>query len=322
MIYSKIIDLLHFLKMSLLQVFEETCDSSIADSTYRTYEYGYSRYLKVIQNINEADPPEPVTLKNVQLFCAHRKLSDITYNTLCNELSSISYYCKQNGWQDVTRDVSIQKFKKGFVRLTGAGSCPYAVQGLSIEQIKDLLNIIDYDDIKEIFTGCHIIIQFFGIMRISEVLSLKNKDITYFTDIEGKEGVKIFIKKTKTDQDGVGRLVTIFANDDMPQKINLIKMIHNEQAPEKFLFLNERTQKPFSQHCMRNRFLTLLLKAGMIDERYSTHSLRKGGANHLAKHHAAIESIKYQGGWESSRFLLYTAFDDIQTAADIKDKFN
>ena len=162
----------------------------------------------------------------------------------------------------------------------------------------------------------HIIIQYYGILRINEVVNLKNKDFQFFED-----KVRIHIGKSKTDQIGIGRTITIFEDEDLPiSTLETIYALYDGESPDSYYF-KSKTGRFISESTMRNRFDRILEKAHIEDEKLSTHSLRKGGAVRLAQNHVGVDPIKYQGGWKSPVFLKYTAFDQEMTEEAIKNKF-
>ena len=253
----------------LLDIFQNTMESCIAPSTIKAYESHYKTYLNIITQIKGADPPEPVSERNIKLFLGFRKSTGISYNTIMADITSIGYYCRKNGWKDVTDLSFIQQFKKGTRRMMLAGTNPNAKTPISKNQLIRLASVFDPKKFNDFQTFAHIFIQYYGILRVSEVIQLKNKDFSFFED-----RVVIHIVKTKTDQIGVGRQVTIHKDNEIPILLDIIKNVHKENDPEGY-YLKSKNGCSLSKVTLRRRFMKILMRAGITNDTLSTHLYAK-----------------------------------------------
>lgn len=299
----------------LLESFNETLMNTVTQTTYKMYQSRYNKYIKTISTIQGSDPPEPVTSLNLKLYLEYRKQNGKTFNSICADISAIGYFCRANNFFDVTTESFVSQFKKGTKRLLKAGTNPNAKIPLTKEELKLIIQKSDLSKLKNLQICAHSIIQYFGVLRVSEVANLKNVDFNFKED-----HVIIHISYTKTDQTGVGRNITIYTDSDITNNITIIKSLHRPENPYSFYFISNKGN-PLTVDTLRRRFKIMLYQLGIDTKNKSTHSLRKGGAHRLALNHTEINAIKYQGGWKSPVFLKYTEFNEKDTSEEIKGKF-
>lgn len=144
----------------LLREFNETTECCIAESSKAVYQSRYNNYLKIIASIPGADPPEPVTEKNLKLFLVKRQKDGLSYNTIVSEISAIGYYCRKNSWADVTQESFVKEFKKGLMRKLQTGVNPHASDPIKKEDLIKMIEVANLEKKTELETAAHIIIQF------------------------------------------------------------------------------------------------------------------------------------------------------------------
>ena len=65
--------------------------------------------------------------------------------------------------------------------------------------------------------------------------------------------------------------------------------------------------KPITYDVLGTKLRCVLASAGLDPSKYSTHSLRRGGASYAFKCGAPVELISLQGDWSSDAVLIYVA---------------
>ena len=299
-----------------LRVFEQTRKNSLSEGTRKAYKYHIQEYETFIRTVQGADPPYPITLKNFKIYLANKQLKNLSYNSICSSIVAIRNYCKTHDWVEPLHSTEITDFRKGLKRLLLGGINPKASDAFSLDDVIKIYQNVNLENKIQREAFIHVLIQFYGILRISEVKRLRQKNFT-FSD----EKLTIFIQKTKTDQEGVGRNVFIFNDTNIPNKIEIIQRLYDPTNLDGYFFNNSPHQY-LSTNTLSRRLFYLFCVCGIDKEKnYTSHSLRRGGAHRLALQHANIETIQHQGGWSSTTFLNYTKFNDQETSEQLRQLF-
>ena len=216
------------------------------------------------------------------------------FSTLKRRLASISILHKMKGHYIDIKHPIIMENLMGIKRINGTNQ--KGKKPLLINDLKMLINAIDKSfekDFRKIRDKAILLIGFAGGFRRSELVSIKNEDIEFVT-----EGVKIFVKRSKTDQSGEGMIKAIpyFNNDQFCPVIALNKWINILDNTEKKIFN------------ISDKSVALILKkyaskAGLDSRKYSGHSLRSGFATSTAETGAEERNIMAMTGHKSSEMV-------------------
>ena len=172
------------------------------------------------------------------------------------------------------------------------GSRQKAKKPLLINDLKLIIKAIDKEKIRD---KALILIGFAGGFRRSELVNIDNEDIEFV-----KEGVKILIKRSKTDQSGEGTIKAIpyFDNQEFCPVISLKTYIKEK-------FSNKNYGKVFD---ISDKSVALIIKryaekAGLDSSRYAGHSLRSGFATTAAEFGAEERSIMAMTGHKTTQMV-------------------
>ena len=165
-----------------------------------------------------------------------------------------------------------------------------AKKPLLFNELKILINAINESlesKFKKLRDKTVILIGFSGGFRRSELVAITKNDIEFV-----KEGVKIFVKKSKTDQSGEGMVKAIpsFKNIEYCPVDHLKNWINENK--NNFVF-------PIS-----DKNVALIIKkyaqiAGLDEKKYAGHSLRSGFATTTAELGASERNIMAMTGHKS-----------------------
>tara|TARA_A100001015_G_C14831952_1_gene648939 strand:- start:47 stop:964 length:918 start_codon:yes stop_codon:yes gene_type:complete len=216
------------------------------------------------------------------------------FSTLKRRLASISILHKMKGHYIDIKHPIIMENLMGIKRVYGTNQ--KGKKPLLINDLKMLIDAIDKSfekDFRKIRDKAILLIGFAGGFRRSELVSIKNEDIEFVT-----EGVKIFVKRSKTDQSGEGMIKAIpyFNNDQFCPVIALNKWINILDNTEKKIFN------------ISDKSVSLILKkyaskAGLDSRKYSGHSLRSGFATSTAESGAEERNIMAMTGHKSTEMV-------------------
>ena len=176
---------------------EETLNnlrSSKANNTIRAYKSDFKDFRAFcVKNGFKSLPTEP---KIVSLYITHLSIKDAKMSTLRRRLVSIGVIHKLKGHYLDTKHPIIIENLMGIKRKKG--NFQRGKKPILINQLKAIVNVIDNEkteEIKKIRNKTIILIGFGGGFRRVELVSIDYEDFEFVP-----EGVKIIVRKSKTDQ--------------------------------------------------------------------------------------------------------------------------
>ena len=278
--------------------------SSKANNTVRAYKSDFDDFsLFCVQNGFKSLPSEP---KIVSLYLTHLSTKDIKMSTLKRRLVSIGVIHKLKGHYLDTKHPSIIENVMGIKRRKG--SIQKGKKPLLINNLKQIINVIDKnkdDEIKKIRDRSIILIGFSGGFRRNEIVSLDYDDLDFVP-----EGLKITLKRSKTDQFGEGTLkgLPYFESSQYCPVLSLKKWIKISNINSGPLFRRFSKGSKLTDNRLTDQTVALLIKkylnlAGIDSRNYSGHSLRSGFATSAAESGAEERSIMAMTGHKSTEMV-------------------
>jgi len=278
--------------------------SSKAINTVRAYKSDFKDFgLFCAQNGFESLPSEP---KIVSLYLTFLSTKDAKMSTLKRRLVSIGVIHKLKGFYLDTKHPAIIENIMGIKRRKG--SIRKSKKPILISYLKMLIDVIDEkinEEIKKLRDRTIILIGFSGGFRRNEIVSLDYDDLDFVP-----EGVKIDIKRSKTDQFGEGSIKALpyFDNLKYCPVVSLKKWISISKINSGSLFRRFLKGSKLSQKRLTDQTVALLIKeylqlAGIDSKNYSGHSLRSGFATSAAEAGAEERSIMAMTGHKSTEMV-------------------
>ena len=278
--------------------------SSKANNTVRAYKSDFKDFgLFCAQNNFKSLPSEP---KIVSLYLTYLSTKEAKISTLKRRLVSIGVIHRLKGYYLDTKHPSIIENLMGIKRRKG--SIQKGKKPILISYLKQLINVIDEqksEDIKKLRDRSIILIGFSGGFRRNEIVSLDYEDLDFV-----KEGLKIQIKRSKTDQFGEGlvKALPYFNNSKYCPVISLKKWIEISRINSGPLFKRFLKGSKLSENRLTDQTVALLIKeylrlAGIDGKNYSGHSLRSGFATSAAESGAEERSIMAMTGHKSAEMV-------------------
>ena len=264
--------------------------NSKANNTLRAYQSDYRDFsIFCSKNGLSSMPTQP---KIVALYITH--LSKFSkFSTLKRRIASISVIHKLKGHYLDTKHPIIMENLHGIKRTLG--SIQKAKKPLLINSLKKIIKAIDQEKKERDRDRALILIGFAGGFRRSELVNILKEDVELVD-----EGVKILIKKSKTDQSGEGSVKAIpyFQNQEFCPVIALKKYM----SLKKF---NSNSEKIFK---LSDKSVALIIKkyaqiAGLDPTKYAGHSLRSGFATTAAEFGAEERNIMTMTGHKTTQMV-------------------
>ena len=250
--------------------------------------------------------PLPTEPKIVSLYMTYLSTKGAKISTLRRRLVSIGVIHKLKGHYLDTKHPMIIENLMGIKRKKG--SYQKGKKPILINQLKAIINVIDIqknEEIKKIRDKTLILIGFGGGFRRAELVSIDYEDIE-FVD----EGVKIIIRRSKTDQFGEGMIkgLPYFSNQKFCPVLHLKKWLELSNINSGPLFRRFSKSFNLSNERLTDQSVALLLKsylaeAGIENKNYSGHSLRSGFATVSAESGADERSIMAMTGHKTSQMV-------------------
>ncbi|MDC0647669.1 tyrosine-type recombinase/integrase [Candidatus Pelagibacter sp.] len=278
--------------------------SSKANNTIRAYKSDFKDFaLFCAQNGFKSLPSEP---KIISLYLTHLSTKEAKMSTLKRRLVSIGVIHKLQGHYLDTKHPSIIENIMGIKRRKG--SFQKGKKPLLINDLKILINVIDKnynEEIMRVRDRSIILIGFSGGFRRNEIVSLDYDDLDFVS-----EGLKINLKRSKTDQFGEGSVkgLPYFDNSQYCPVLSVKKWIEISNIEKGPLFRRFSKGSKLTDNRLTDQTVALLIKkylklAGIESKNYSGHSLRSGFATSAAESGAEERSIMAMTGHKSTEMV-------------------
>ena len=278
--------------------------SSKANNTVRAYKSDFKDFgLFCAQNGFKSLPSEP---KIVSLYLTYLSTKDSKMSTLKRRLVSIGVIHRLKGHYLDTKHPSIIENIMGIKRRKGSiqkGKKPILISHL--KQLIDVIDNQDNEDIKKLRDRSIILIGFSGGFRRNEIVSLDYDDLDFV-----EEGVKVQIRRSKTDQFGEGSIKALpyFDSSQYCPVTSLKNWIEISRITSGPVFRRFVKGSKLSEKRLTDQTVALLIKeylnlAGINSKHYSGHSLRSGFATSAAESGAEERSIMAMTGHKSTEMV-------------------
>ena len=278
--------------------------SSKASNTVRAYKSDFNDFgLFCAKNGFKSLPSEP---KIISLYLTHLSTKDIKVSTLKRRLVSIGMVHKLKGYYLDTKHPAIIENIMGIKRRKGSiqnGKKPLLINSLKL--IIKVINEQKKEKIKKLRDKSIILTGFSGGFRRNEIVSLNYEDLEFVS-----EGLKIAIRRSKTDQFGKGSIKALpyFDNSEYCPVITLKQWLEVSKINSGPVFRRFSKGSKLLEHRLTDQTVALLIKeylnlAGIDSKNYSGHSLRSGFATTAAESGAEERSIMAMTGHKTTQMV-------------------
>ena len=278
-------------------------NNSKANNTLRAYKSDFRDFNAFcFKHGLQSLPTEP---KIISIYLTYLS-KNFKVSTLKRRLVSISVFHKLKGFYlDMKHPIIIENIlairrKYGSYQI---GKKPLLINNLKL--IIDVINSIIVNKLKQLRDKSLILVGFAGGFRRTELVSINYEDLE-FTE----EGLKINIKKSKTDQFGEGMIkgIPYFQNKMYCPVANLKKWLEISKITTGPIFKRFSKGLSLTNKRLTDQSVALIIKeylnlAGIDNKNFSGHSLRSGFATVAADSGADERSIMAMTGHKSSQMV-------------------
>ena len=277
--------------------------SSKANNTLRAYKSDFKDFgLFCAKHGFSSIPTEP---KVVSLYLTHLSVNS-KISTLRRRLVSISMVHKLKGHYLDTKHPVIIENLMGIKRKKG--SMQTGKKPILINHLKQLIDVIDeqkMEKIKKLRNRSLILTGFGGGFRRTELISINYEDLDFV-----QEGVKINVRRSKTDQFGEGMIkgLPYFSNEKYCPVTSLKNWLNFSKIKVGPIFRRFAKGSRLTNHRLTDQSVVLIIKdclnkAGVENKNFSGHSLRSGFATVAAESGADERSIMAMTGHKTSQMV-------------------
>jgi len=278
--------------------------NSKANNTVRAYKSDFNDFgIFCAQNGFKSLPSDP---KIVSLYLTHLSTKDAKMSTLKRRLVSIGVIHKLKGHYLDTKHPAIIENIMGIKRRKG--SIQKTKKPILINSLKLIIDVIDQQnkqEIKKFRDRSIILIGFSGGFRRNEIVSLDYDDLDFVP-----EGLKINIKKSKTDQFGEGftKALPYFDSSQYCPVVSLKNLLDISKINSGPVFRRFVKGSKLSKKRLTDQTVAILIKeylnlAGINSKDYSGHSLRSGFATSAAESGVEERNIMAMTGHKSTEMV-------------------
>ena len=266
----------------------ETLDNlklSKAKNTIRAYKSDFNDFILFCSKHGlKSMPTDP---KNVSLYLTYLSKKS-RYSTLKRRLASINVMHRYKGHYLDTKHPLIIENLLGIKRQIGVYQ--KAKKPLLFNELREIIEVINkstLSEFKKLRDKSLILIGFSGGFRRSELVAIIRDDVEFV-----KEGVKIFVKKSKSDQSGEGmtKAIPSFKYIEYCPVEHLKNWMHENRDDLVFPISDKNVALIIKKHAAN---------AGLDEKKYAGHSLRSGFATTTAEYGAGERNIMAMTGHKS-----------------------
>ena len=278
--------------------------SSKAKNTIRAYKSDFNDFgTFCAKNGFKSLPSDP---KIVSFYLTYLSTKDCKMSTLKRRLVSIGVIHKLKGHYLDTKHPAIIENIMGIKRRKG--SIQKAKKPILINSLKLIIDAIDQQnkqEIKKFRDRSIILIGFSGGFRRNEIVSLDIDDLDFVP-----EGLKINIKRSKTDQFGEGftKALPYFDSSQYCPVVSLKNWLDISKITSGPVFRRFVKGSKLSENRLTDQTVAILIKeylnlAGINSKNYSGHSLRSGFATPAAESGVEERNIMAMTGHKSTEMV-------------------
>ena len=279
----------------------EKIEGAYAHSTIRAYKADFGKFIEFCVERNEDSLPAlPLSIANFIIELSNDKRSSAGIR---RALCGISTIHKLNRFADPTKDPDVTIEMRRMHRKLGRSSSQAG--SINIDTLDKMLSATD-DSIRGLRDRALLLVAYDTLCRRSELVSLQVKDVK-ITIKNGVESTSILLRKSKTDQDSMGKVLRLSPRASLAL-MEWIKQLPDGQ--EKIMAGVNRAHIVGSAvgAGQINRIYKRIARAAGLDESVikgiSGHSMRVGAAQDLLSSGASMPIMMQRGRWSKSDTVM------------------
>lgn len=246
--------------------------------------------------------PLPADVDTVVRYVTELAEKNFKVSTITRRISAISQAHQAKGIESPTHSLGVRKVMAGIRRTKGT-----AQQGKSPAMTEDIRAMVKAlpDTLLGIRDAALLLLGFSGAFRRSELVSLTAEDLSFTRD-----GLKVMLRKSKTDQEGQGieKGIAYGSHPDTCPVRAVQEWLQASGISAGPLFRSVNRHGQLQPGRLSDKAVALVVKrqaevVGLNPQEYAGHSLRAGLATSAAKAGVGERAIMKQTGHRSTAMV-------------------
>jgi site-specific recombinase XerD len=287
--------------IKLLQETVQKIEGAYAYSTIRAYKADFGKFIEFCEKRNEGTLPAlPLSIANFIIKLSNDKRSSAGIRRAICGISTIH---KLNRMDDPTKDPDVIIEMRRMHRKLGRSA--KQAGSINLDTLDQMLLATD-DSIRGLRDKALLLVAYDTLCRRSELVSLQVKDVK-ITIKNGIESTSILLRKSKTDQDSMGKWLRLSKRAGIALTEWLKEL---PEGQEKIMVSINRAYVIGSAvgAGQINRIYKKIARAAGLDEsvikEISGHSMRVGAAQDLLSSGASMPTMMQRGRWSKSDTVM------------------
>lgn len=267
-------------------------EGAYAPATIRAYRANFQSFIAYCDKLNlQACPAEPGAVAG---YISKITESGLKASSIRIAVAAISAIHRLNRFPDPTKDPDVViEVRRMHRKLGREAKQAYAVNA---EQLQKMVSATD-NSLRGVRDRTILLLAYDSMCRRSELVSLQIKDIQ---GLDGNEELRIRLRKSKTDQESLGRWLHMTDRS----RAAVREWLNSSELAEGYLFRGVDTGEHLSEKLGNgaiNKIYKRLAKKAALDkeivDQISGHSIRVGAAQDLMSAGATMPVLMQRGRW-------------------------
>ena len=287
----------HTAKEILIKTVEKI-EGAYAPSTIRAYRSNFNAFIKYCDENNTSALPASsnIVASYIKELSSHLKSSSIKI-----AVASIAALHNLNSFKDPTQHPDVKIEMRRMYRKLGR----YAKQAYGInKQLLDKMVTATDNSLRGVRDRAILLVAYDSLCRRSELVSLEFEDIL----INKKDGgVKLKLRKSKTDPHGVGKNLYLGIEAQQALKEWVIQSKISSGKIFRAITANEKIKGSLNSSHIGRIYKKIAAKSNVdsnIIKNISSHSMRVGAAQDLMLSKASLPLIMNRGRWTKTDTVM------------------
>jgi len=284
-------------------------NASLAENTKEAYSVGIHAFEQfMITNLSDQIWPPP--LPHVLVFIAHISASKHAPSTARTYLSGLAFRCKLLGAPDVTQNFLVKKLLSEMAGKKCRVDTRLPITPAVLQKRITALPITCTNQEATLFAAIFSV-AFFCFFIIGELILTGKppcQQVLQMSNVNFKEGgtlLDICLNRSKTDQLGLGAVISLPASHSQLCPVRLLKSYVARRPNFTGPLFCHFGGSPVTRYQFNAVLKKSLLAIGVDVKKYKSHSFRIGAATTASIQGISDEKIKELGRWESKAYKTY-----------------